>query len=93
MDFTLMTVVLTRFILAHFGLFFENEALRNPYRAAGICIAGHKLGKMVRKNWGGGIFNVITYESVSKCFRSGRLKRELQMVQLSATVWSCIAIL
>jgi hypothetical protein len=31
------------------------------------------------------------YEGVSKSFRTGRLERELQVVQLSAT--SCIAIL
>jgi hypothetical protein len=34
-----------------------------------------------------------TYEGVSKSFRTGRLARELQMVQLSATRCSCIAIL
>jgi len=34
-----------------------------------------------------------TYEVVSKSFRTGRLARELQMVQLSATRHSCIAIL
>jgi hypothetical protein len=33
------------------------------------------------------------YENVSKSFRTGRLERELQMVQLSATRCSCIAIL
>jgi len=33
------------------------------------------------------------YEDVSKSFRTGRLERELQMVQLSATTCSCIAIL
>jgi hypothetical protein len=33
------------------------------------------------------------YESVFKSFRIGRLERELQMVQLSATRCSCIAIL
>jgi hypothetical protein len=32
------------------------------------------------------------YEGVSKSFRTGRLERELQMVQLSATRCSCIAI-
>jgi hypothetical protein len=32
-------------------------------------------------------------ESVTKSFRTGRLERELQMVQLSATRSSCIAIL
>jgi hypothetical protein len=33
------------------------------------------------------------YEGVSKSIRTGRLERELQMVQLSATRCSCIAIL
>jgi hypothetical protein len=33
------------------------------------------------------------YEGVSKSFRNGRLKREPQMVQLSATRCSCVAIL
>jgi hypothetical protein len=33
------------------------------------------------------------YEGVSKSFRTGHLERELQMVQLSATVCSCNAIL
>jgi hypothetical protein len=33
------------------------------------------------------------YESVSKSFRTGRLERELEMVQLSAIRCSCIAIL
>jgi hypothetical protein len=35
----------------------------------------------------------ITYESVPKSFRTGRLERKLQMVQLSATRCSCVAIL
>jgi len=34
-----------------------------------------------------------TYEGVTKSFRTGRLERELQMVQLSATRCSCVAIL
>jgi hypothetical protein len=33
------------------------------------------------------------YEGVSKSFRTGRLDRELEMVQLSPTRCSCIAIL
>jgi hypothetical protein len=33
------------------------------------------------------------YVGVSKSFRIGRLQRELKMVQLSATMCSCIAIL
>jgi hypothetical protein len=34
-----------------------------------------------------------SYEGVSKTFRTGRPERELQMVQLSATICSCISIL
>jgi hypothetical protein len=34
-----------------------------------------------------------SYEGVTKSFRAGRLERELQMLQLSATLCSCIAIL
>jgi hypothetical protein len=33
------------------------------------------------------------YEAVSKSFRKTRLERELQMVQLSAALCSCIAVL
>jgi hypothetical protein len=33
------------------------------------------------------------YDGVSKSFRTGRLERELQMVQLSATMCGCIGIL
>jgi hypothetical protein len=33
------------------------------------------------------------YQGISKSFRIGRMERELQMVQLSATRCSCIAIL
>jgi hypothetical protein len=35
----------------------------------------------------------VVYEGVSKSFRTGRLKRELQMVQLSAIKCSCVAVL
>jgi len=35
----------------------------------------------------------LMYEGVSKSFWTGCLERELQMVELSATRWSCIAIL
>jgi hypothetical protein len=34
----------------------------------------------------------LSYEGVSKSFRTGRQERELQMVQLSAAWCSCIAI-
>jgi hypothetical protein len=36
---------------------------------------------------------LFTYEGVSKSIRTGRLERELQMVQLSATTCTCITIL
>jgi hypothetical protein len=36
---------------------------------------------------------LIMYEDVSKSFWTGRLERELQMVQLSVTRCNCIAIL
>jgi hypothetical protein len=35
----------------------------------------------------------LEYKGVSKSFQTGRLERELQMVQLSAMRCSCIAIL
>jgi hypothetical protein len=34
-----------------------------------------------------------TYEGVSKSLRTGRLERELQMIELSATRCNCVAIL
>jgi hypothetical protein len=45
-------------------------------------------GIKFRKDW-----HSPVYEGVSNSFRTGRLERELQLVQLSATRWSCIAIL
>jgi hypothetical protein len=35
---------------------------------------------------------VLKYEGVCKSFRTGRLERELQMVQFSATRCSCVAL-
>jgi hypothetical protein len=43
--------------------------------------------------WTKECFIKYLYEGVSKSFRTGRLERELQMVQLSATRFTCIAIL
>jgi hypothetical protein len=40
-----------------------------------------------------GLTHHPTYKVVTKSFRTGRLERELQMVQLSATRCSCMAIL
>jgi hypothetical protein len=35
----------------------------------------------------------ISYEGVFKSFRTGSQERELQMIQLSATRYNCVAIL
>jgi hypothetical protein len=35
----------------------------------------------------------IKYEGVSRSFRTGRLERKLQLVELSATRCSCITVL
>jgi hypothetical protein len=43
--------------------------------------------------WHVTLFYGNMYEGVSKSTRIGRLERELQMIQLSATRYSCIAIL
>jgi hypothetical protein len=51
------------------------------------------LGYFFQKISHGSFARAIKYEVVSKSFRTGRLERELQMVQLSATRCSCIAIL
>jgi hypothetical protein len=37
--------------------------------------------------------DIITYEGVSKSFRTGCLERELQMLELSAPRGTCIAVL
>jgi hypothetical protein len=39
------------------------------------------------------VTSVSVYEGISKSFRTGRLERELQILRLSATRCSCIAIL
>jgi hypothetical protein len=46
-------------------------------------------GNLVVAVW----WNKTRYEGASKSFRTGRLEREMQMVQLPATRCSCIAIL
>jgi hypothetical protein len=58
---------------------FEKGVCTTPWTDAMSSL--HKVHKM------------NTYECVFKSFRTGRLERELQVVQLSATRWSCIAIL
>jgi hypothetical protein len=49
------------------------------------------IGTLYSSNEGLYIFEV--YEGVSKSFRTGLVEREVQMIQLSATSCSCIAIL
>jgi hypothetical protein len=50
-------------------------------------------GSEIRRNCDKTPFFLSSYEGVSKSFQTGRLERELQMVQLSATRCSCITIL
>jgi hypothetical protein len=49
--------------------------------------------KALCDHWCNSLIGVGLYERVSKSFRTGRLERELQMVQLSATRCSCSTIL
>jgi hypothetical protein len=51
----------------------------------GRCIVPFGTRELNEGSW--------TYEGISKSFRTGRLERELQMVQLPATKCSCIIIL
>jgi hypothetical protein len=48
---------------------------------------------LIRKNNNEGRNLVLMYEDISRSFQTGLLERELQMIQLSATRCSCIAIL
>jgi len=57
----------------------HNEELQKLYISEGIS-------RVKKSRW-------KEYKGVSKRFRTGRLERELQMVQLSATRYNCIAIL
>jgi hypothetical protein len=64
-----------------------------PYEFQVVTSLQIFLSKFI--NVTGRLLNVTvhTYEDVSKSFRTGRLERELQMIQLSATRCSCIGIL
>jgi hypothetical protein len=61
----------------------RNKGNRNPLNGIIDGIYGRTDGRTERQ----------VYECVSKRLRTGRLERELQMVQHSATRCSCIAIL
>jgi hypothetical protein len=58
-----------------------HSARKTPTNVTVLDVPGSNLGRL------------ITYDGVSKSFRTGRLERELEMVQLSPTRCSCIAIL
>jgi hypothetical protein len=66
-----------------------------PMKWITVTLQMFQLSRLVKRsklNWCLAIYRNL-YEAVSKSFRTGRLERELQMVQLSATRYSCIAIL
>jgi hypothetical protein len=68
----------------------------NCYRANCITDIGFRHNfpfNLIIYSHYGKVFQIKVYEGVSKSFRTGRLERELQRVQLSATSCSCIAIL
>jgi hypothetical protein len=72
----------------------ENEISRKIFIHK--CEEIHEyLGYYIIRNFASyaGHLLFLRYEGVSKSFRTGRLDRELQLVQLSATRYSCIAIL
>jgi hypothetical protein len=58
-----------------------------------VCVAGRKRSASASEGTGVCFRTYAIYEGVSKSFGTGRLERELQMVQLSATRCSCIAIM
>jgi len=64
--------------------------MRNAYKILAVKPEGKRTFGRRRSRWEDGIG---MYEGVSKSSRTGRLELELQMVQLSATKCSCIAIL
>jgi len=55
-----------------------------------IKVTCWKVGEGLNFKW---MDLIVAYVGVSISFRTGLLERELQMVQLSATRWNCIAIL
>jgi hypothetical protein len=62
----------------------SNEIISNFFKKCICCFLGFWIKSQLCTH---------THEGVSINFRTGRLKRELQMVQPSATRCSCIAIL
>jgi hypothetical protein len=61
----------------------------------GSCLNSSGLGYLRNLNELNSLFraNIYTYDGVSKILRTGHLERELQMIQLSVTRCSCIAIM
>jgi hypothetical protein len=87
---------------SHYNILYHRD-VRNEVRATGIspqlgvtliCVQSDGCPVIRAKTCTGTVPNArVVYDGVSKSFRTGRLERELQMVQLSATRCSCIAIL
>jgi hypothetical protein len=71
-------------------LYFNYQSNKKELTAFDVLTLG---GKVVSCRGSSREYFEARYEGVSKSFRTGRLERELQMVQLSATRCSCIAIL
>jgi hypothetical protein len=67
------------------------EHLTSRFAAIWVPELGHSVEWPLCTRFGIGANR--KYEGVSRSFRTGRLERELQMVQLSATRCSCIAVL
>jgi hypothetical protein len=89
-DWKLFGVILCYIQLAEWGVsVFLSRLVRST--TGSVCIVGTSLGCGWKRP--PDMEGSCEYEGVSKSFRIGRLERELQMVQLSATRCSCIAIL
>jgi hypothetical protein len=67
---------------------FRVNFIEQRYRAESVTQEAVNLADRIESTR---LYN--TFEGVTKSFRTGRLEQELQMVQLSATRCSCIAIL
>jgi hypothetical protein len=74
----------------------ETKLFRNAINVRAMqssCQGSYKAVQCACDTSGQSSRDQVTYERVSKRFRTGRLERKLQMVKLSATRYSCIAIL
>jgi hypothetical protein len=85
-------------VLRSINLFIIVGTSKNCHRSGSSIVLQEKMeqNRLTRHNWpplyrSYGVSP--SYKFVPKSFRTGRLERELQMVQLSTTRCSCIAIL